>query len=125
MVNFFIVYELDSWPLDLETDFTLGGCLFEGAKLSKNADPDKYLCSGYGVGFDTRGEYSLPDGSVCKNDIIFGVDMSSYAYIDNKGKDILILGKRPTQGLNHTLTAETQYLINFTKPDIKFCFSLH
>ena len=99
--------------------------MFEGVKLSKNADSDKYSCSGYGVGFDTCGEYSLPDASVCKNDIIFGVDMSSSAHIDNKGKDILILGKRPTQGLNHTLTAETQYLINFTKPDIKFCFSLH
>ena len=37
----------------------------------------------------------------------------------------LILGKGPTQGLNHTLTAEPQYSINFTKPDIKFCLRLH
>ena len=42
--------------------------------------------------------------------------MSSSVYIDNKGKDILILGKGPTQGLNDTtLTGETQYSINFTK----------
>ena len=27
-------------------------------------------------------------------------------HIDNKEKDILILGKGPTQGLNHTLAAE-------------------
>ena len=27
-------------------------------------------------------------------------------HIDNKEKDILILGKEPTQGLNHTLAAE-------------------
>ena len=46
-------------------------------------------------------------------------------HIDKKGKDILILGKRPTQGLNHTLTAETRYSINFTRPGINFCFSLH
>ena len=45
--------------------------------------------------------------------------------IDKKGKDILILGKRPTQGLNHTLAAETQYSFNFTRPGIKFCLSLH
>ena len=38
-------------------------------------------------------------------------------------KGILILGT--TQGLNHTLTAETQYSINFTRPDTKYCLSLH
>ena len=33
--------------------------------------------------------------------------MSSALHIDNKGKDILILGEGPTQGLDHTtLTAE-------------------
>ena len=51
--------------------------------------------------------------------------MSSPVYIDNKGKDILILDKGPTQGLNHMLTAESQYSIIFTRPGIKFCFSLH
>ena len=51
--------------------------------------------------------------------------MSSSVHIDNKGKDILILGKGPTQGLKHMLAAETQYSINFTRPGIKFCLSLH
>ena len=51
--------------------------------------------------------------------------MSSSVHIDNKRKDTLILGKGPTQGLNHILTAETQYLINFTRPGIQFCLSLH
>ena len=54
--------------------------LFWGVKLTKNSDPDKYSYSSYGTGFDTRGEYCLPDGSVGKNVIIFGVDMSSSAY---------------------------------------------
>ena len=41
--------------------------------------------------------------------------MSSSVYVDNKGKDILFLGKGPTQGLDDTtLTAEAQYPINFT-----------
>ena len=39
--------------------------------------------------------------------------------MDNKGKDILILGKVLTQGLNHTLTAETQYSITFIRPGTK------
>ena len=34
--------------------------------------------------------------------------MSSSANVDNKGKDILILGEGPRQGLNHTLIAETK-----------------
>ena len=32
--------------------------------------------------------------------------MSSSPHIDNKQKDILILGKGSTQGLEHTLTAK-------------------
>ena len=54
--------------------------LFWGVKLTKNSDPDEYSYSGYGTRFDTRGEYLLPDGSVGKDVIIFGVDMSSSAY---------------------------------------------
>ena len=42
IVNLFIVYELDSWPQDVDNNFTLGGCLFGGVKLTKNVDPDKY-----------------------------------------------------------------------------------
>ena len=39
--------------------------------------------------------------------IIFGADMSSSVDIDNKNKDILIVGEGPTQGLDDiTSTAE-------------------
>ena len=51
--------------------------------------------------------------------------MSSSAHVDNKKKDILILGRGPTQGLEHTLNAEKMYLINFTVTKKKFCLSLH
>ena len=51
--------------------------------------------------------------------------MSSSAHIDNKKKDILVLGKGPTQGLEHTLTAEKMYSINFTVTKKKFSLSLH
>ena len=51
-----------------------------------------------------------------KNVIIFGADMSSSSHIHNKGKDILILGEGPTQGLDDTtLTAEAKYSINFSR----------
>ena len=48
--------------------------------------------------------------------------MSLSLHIDNKGKDILILGTGPTQELNHMLETETQYSINFRRSGIKFLF---
>ena len=45
--------------------------------------------------------------------------------MDNKKKNILVLGIGPTQGLEHTLTAEKMYSINFTVTNKKFCLSLH
>ena len=51
--------------------------------------------------------------------------MSSSAHIDNKKKDRLVLGKGPTQRLEHTLTAEKTYSISFTVTKKKFCLSLH
>ena len=39
--------------------------------------------------------------------------MSSSSHIDNKKKNILVLGKGQIQGLDHTLTAEKIYSINF------------
>ena len=50
--------------------------------------------------------------------------MSSSTKIDNRKKYILILGKGPTQGLKHTLSAERMYSINFTEHNKKFCLSL-
>ena len=55
----------------MNTDFTLKDCLFGGVKLAKNADPDKYVYTGYGIGFDLRSEFALLDGSMGKNIIIF------------------------------------------------------
>ena len=40
--------------------------------------------------------------------------MSSSIHVDNKKKDILVLGRGPIQGLESTLTAEEMYSINFT-----------
>ena len=50
--------------------------------------------TGYRIGFDSRSEFSLPDGSLGKCVIIFGADTSSSVHIDNENKDILILGLR-------------------------------
>ena len=84
---------------------------------------DLYKYSGYGIGFDRRRFLSHPSGGTCRNLIIFEVYMSSSAKIDNKKKDVLILGKGTTQELEHTLITEEVYSINFTKENTKFCLS--
>ena len=123
VVNIYIVYEL-AGSSSHSDDPTLKNCLFGAVTLTKNADIDKYGYSGYGIGFDRRGSFSFPGGGFGQNVLIFGADMSSSTHIDNK-KDILVLGKEPTQGLEHTLTAEKMYSFNFTVARKMFYFSLH
>ena len=93
--------------------------------MTKNTDIDNYGYSGYGIGFDRRSSFSFPGGGFGQNVLIFGADMSFSAHIDNKKKDILVLAKGPKHGLEHTLTAEKTYSINFTVTEKKFCLSLH
>ena len=95
IVNIYIVCELGASGSNIN-DPTLKNCLFGAVTLTKNADIDKYGYSGYGIGFDRRSSFSFPGGGFGQNVIIFGVDMSSSAHIDNKKNDILILGKGPT-----------------------------
>ena len=124
VVNIYIVYELGA-SSSHSSDPTIKNCLFGAVTLTKNADIEKYKYSGYGIGFDRRSSFSFPSGGFGQNVIIFGADMSSSIHIDNKKKDILVLGRGPTHGLESTLTAEKMYSINFTVTKKKFCLSLH
>ena len=100
IVNIYIAYELGASTSN-DNDPTLKNCLFGAVTLTKNADIDKYEYSGYGIRFDTRSCFSFPGGGFGQNGLIFGVDMSFSAHTDNKKKDILVIGKGPTQGLEH------------------------
>ena len=114
----YIVYEIILHNSDSNYP-TLENCLFRAVKLTRDTDNDNYIYFGYGIEFNRKGFFSVGDG-VGRNVIIFGVDMSSAPHIDDKEKDILILGKYPTQELGeHSLTAEEKYLINFTKKEIQ------
>ena len=95
-------------------------------KLTKNADPNKYGYSGYEIGFDALSQFLLPDGSWGKNVIIFGVHNSSSVHVENKKKNILVLGGGSTEGLaDTTITAEGKYSINFTQSGKIIVLSLH
>ena len=79
VIIYFIIYELNTWSRELNSDVNLKDCLSGVVKLAENADPDKYVYSGYGI----RPLLSLPNFDCCKNVIIFGVDMSSPVHINN------------------------------------------
>ena len=110
-VKIYIVYDLESNLNNFAP--TLENCLFRAVKLTKNSDINKYRYSGYITGFDSKGTFTHPSG---------GTGVTGVA---NKKKNILILGRGPTKGLEHTLTAEKMYLVNFTAIRKKICLSLH
>ena len=111
IVNIYVVYELRASSSHIN-DPTLKIYLFGAVTLTKNADIDKYKYSGYGIVFDRKGSFSFPGGGFGQHVIIFGADMNSSIHIDNKKKDILILGLGPTQGLGEdSLTAEKCILL--------------
>ena len=97
IVNIYIVYELAA-SSSYVSDPTLKNCLFGAVSLTKNADIEKYKYSGYGIRFDRRSSYSFPGGGSGQNVLFSGANMNTSIHIDNKGKDILVLGRRPTQG---------------------------
>ena len=123
IVYLHIVFELDPSGSN-DNDPTLKNYLFGAVTLTKNADIDKYGYSGYGIGFDRRSSFSFPGGGFGQNILIFGAGTRFSTNIDNR-KKTLVLGKGPTQGLEHMLTAEKIYSINFTVTKKKFCLSLH
>ena len=93
----------------------LKDCLFGAVNLTKNADPDRYSYSGYGIGFNSPSHFLFSKFDFGKNVITFGVENNSSTHTDNKEKYILVFGEGPTQGLdNTTITAEAKYSINFT-----------
>ena len=96
IVNIYIVYEINKKNSTTSSDPTLENCLFGAVTLTKNINIDKYGYSGYGIEFDRRSSFSFPSGGFGQNVLIFGADMSSSAHIDNKKKDILVLGNGPT-----------------------------
>ena len=79
----YIVYEFGT-SSSSSSDPTLKNCLFGGATLI--------------IGFERKSSFTFPGGGFGQNVLIFGVDISSFAHINNEKKDILVLVKGPTQG---------------------------
>ena len=104
-------------------------CLFgaiKGTKAGDSTDTDKCIYSGYGLGFDSTGQFSHPQGRMARNMIIFGVDLSNSVHVTNKTQNILILGHGLTQKVNNTtIYAQKMYSPSFGADNKIFCLSLH
>ena len=99
--------------------------MFGAVKRTKNSDIDKYKYSGNGIGFDSEGSF-LHSNGLGRNAIIFGTDMSSSSYANNKTIYILVLGRGFIQEIDDTtIYAEKTYSIIFSETGVILCLSLH
>ena len=74
IVKIYIVYSLSKKTIN--SDNVLKNCLFGATKVTKpgdTTDTDKYIYSGYGLGFDSKSQFTHPQGGMARNIIIFGV----------------------------------------------------
>ena len=127
VVNAYICYKL--LPKTINSDNVFKSFLFgaiDAATPNNAKDPDNFIYSGWGIGFDRNGTFDHPEGGTARNVIIFGVDMSGSVHASNKTKDILVLGKGLIQLIeNTTIYAEKTYSPNFSTENKIFVLSLH
>ena len=129
IVNIYIgiLYSLSQKTIN--SDNVLKNCLFGETKLAKprdTTDTDKYIYSGYGLVFDSTGQFSHHQGRMARNITIFGVNSSNSVHSTNKTQNILMLGHGLTQKVNNTaIYAEKKYSPNFIAENKIFCLRLH
>ena len=93
MINIYIVYKTSQKTINSNFDFS--DCLFGAIKITNttNSDTDKWQYSGYGIGFDSTGNFTHPDGGIGRNAIIFGAGLrNSTVHSNNKTQSVLVLG---------------------------------
>ena len=103
VVNVYICYKL--LPKTINTDNALKNCLFgaiEAARPNNTKDPDNFIYSGWGIGFDHTETFTHPEGGIARNIIIFGVGISRSIHASNKTEDFLVLGKDLIQMIKKT-----------------------
>ena len=103
IVNIYIACKLS--PKTISTYNALKNCFFGSIKVSRpndTTDPEKYIYSGCGIGFDRTGTFTQPEGNLARNVIIFGADISGPVHASNKTQNILVLGKAFIEKINNT-----------------------
>ena len=71
-------------------------------KPGDTRDTDKYIYSGYGLGFDSTSQFTHPQGGMARSIIIFGLNSSNSVHATNKTQNTLMLGHGLTQKVYNT-----------------------
>ena len=71
IVNIYIVYKTS--PKIFDSNFVFKNCLFSAIKITNttNYDTDKWQYSDYGIGFNSRGEFTHPNGGYGRSVIMW------------------------------------------------------
>ena len=56
--------------------------MFGATRIVKNSDKENYVYSGYGITFDSAGEWSFGNGAT-RNVMFFGINNNSSSHSDN------------------------------------------
>ena len=92
-------------------------------KPGNTTDTDKYIYSGYGLGFDSTGQFTHSQSGMARNIILFGVNSSNSVHATNKTQHFKTFS---TQKVNNTtIYGEKMYSPNFSAENKIFCLSLH
>ena len=91
VVNVYIVSQLKK--TENNPDFAVQNALFGAVKITEDVDTSNYKCSGYGICFDGKSDFSLGKITNGKNVITLGCDLSSSSHANNKVNNIYVLGK--------------------------------
>ena len=65
VLNLYIAYELNTWPHNIVSNFTLKNCLSGTVKLVKNTIKSKFIYNGQGIAFDREGSWSFSHVFLC------------------------------------------------------------
>ena len=95
----------------------------DSARPNNTKDPDNFIYSGWGIGFDHNGTFGHSEVGTARNIIIFGGDISGSVHASNKTKDFLVLGRGLIQLIENTaIYAEKTYSPNISAENKIFVF---
>ena len=89
MLSLNLVYELNNWPSNPSSNFTLKKCLFGTGKLRRNTIKGKFIYGVWGIAFDIVVLWSFVS-EFAGNVVIFSVDTSSSSRTDNQKNNFAV-----------------------------------
>ena len=108
IVNVYFVYDLNVWPKNPISNFKFKNCLFGATSVVINSNKWQYKHNGYEIIFDSAGSWSF-DNDTTRNVITFVVDNSSLPHAHNCKSNFLVLGERPTSGINERVGSAEKF----------------